>query len=169
MKALTIWQPWATLIAMHAKPYEFRKWDYTTRVPQLVGQRLVIHAATRAMRHSEIVDLHIRLEKHRGEGTGLIVDVALPIITRIRNSMEGKGEPFDLPLAAALCSATLLRARRAADLFRGTIADSDRIDQHVYAWPLQAVEPFRHAIPCRGSQGFWNFPADLERDAGFRK
>lgn len=31
MKALTVWQPWASLIIMGAKPYEFRKWDYRTR------------------------------------------------------------------------------------------------------------------------------------------
>ena len=26
MKALTIWQPWATLIMLGAKPFEFRRW-----------------------------------------------------------------------------------------------------------------------------------------------
>lgn len=38
MKALTIWQPWASLIISGAKPYEFRGW----RIPEsLIGQRIV--------------------------------------------------------------------------------------------------------------------------------
>ena len=44
MKALTIWQPWASLIIAGAKPFEFRGW----RPPaSLIGQRIVIHAAAR--------------------------------------------------------------------------------------------------------------------------
>jgi hypothetical protein len=44
MKALTIWQPWASLIMAGCKPYEFRRWAAPQR---LVGQRLV----TGQMRH----------------------------------------------------------------------------------------------------------------------
>ena len=41
MKALTIWQPWATLIMAGAKPYEWRTWP----APKWIqGQRIVIHA-----------------------------------------------------------------------------------------------------------------------------
>ena len=47
MKALTIWQPWASLIAMGAKPYEFRGW----KPPKsLIGQRLAIHAGARPVK-----------------------------------------------------------------------------------------------------------------------
>lgn len=54
MKALTVWQPWASLIIVGAKPYEFRGW----RFPQsLLGQRIVIHAAARKIRSGEIGDL----------------------------------------------------------------------------------------------------------------
>lgn len=31
------------------------------------------------------------------------------------------------------------------------------------------MEPFKAPLPCRGLQGFWNFPADLEKEAGIRK
>lgn len=41
MLALTVWQPWATLIIHHGKTIENRTWPPPTRV---VGQRLAIHA-----------------------------------------------------------------------------------------------------------------------------
>src|SRR4051812_29168039 len=30
-KALTIWQPWATLIVLGAKPHEFRRWNFADK------------------------------------------------------------------------------------------------------------------------------------------
>ena len=46
MKALTLWQPWASLVIAGAKPYEFRSWS----PPRwLIGQRIVIHAAARRL------------------------------------------------------------------------------------------------------------------------
>jgi ASCH domain. len=58
MKALTIWQPWASLIIAGAKPYEFRGW----RAPRsLIGQRIVIHAAARKIDMEEVGNLfHMR-------------------------------------------------------------------------------------------------------------
>ena len=51
MKALTLHQPWASLIVEGFKPREFRVWA----APQaLVGQRIVIHAAKRPMRGVEL-------------------------------------------------------------------------------------------------------------------
>jgi hypothetical protein len=39
MKAITIWQPWASLIAIGAKQYETRSWETKYRGP------IAIHAA----------------------------------------------------------------------------------------------------------------------------
>ena len=44
MKATTLWQPWASLIAIGAKYYETR--DYPPPA-KLLGQRIAIHAAVR--------------------------------------------------------------------------------------------------------------------------
>ena len=55
MKALTIWQPWASLIMAGAKPYEFRGW----RAPRsIIGQRIVIHAAARKVDRVEVFNLY---------------------------------------------------------------------------------------------------------------
>jgi hypothetical protein len=37
MKAITVWQPWASLIAIGAKPYEFRGWQPPRAI---IGQRI---------------------------------------------------------------------------------------------------------------------------------
>ena len=48
MKALTLWQPWATLIALGLKCYETRSWSTNYR------GALMIHAAKRPCRLSEL-------------------------------------------------------------------------------------------------------------------
>jgi len=40
MRALTIWQPWATLIVLKKKPIENRNWPVP---PSVIGQRVAIH------------------------------------------------------------------------------------------------------------------------------
>ena len=55
MKALTIWQPWASLIMIGAKPYEFRGRSYLAYInhPQ-PGERMAIHAGARPVRPTEV-------------------------------------------------------------------------------------------------------------------
>ncbi|UWG96803.1 ASCH domain-containing protein [Dehalobacter sp. DCM] len=43
MKAITLWQPWASLLACGAKKYETRSWDTSYRGP------IAIHAAARSI------------------------------------------------------------------------------------------------------------------------
>ena len=52
MKALTIWQPWASLIMVDAMPYEFRGRIYLAYVNhQQAGERSAIHAGARSTRN----------------------------------------------------------------------------------------------------------------------
>ncbi len=157
MKALTIWQPWASLIMAGAKPYEFRSWP----APRWVqGQRIAIHAGARRVRKDEIADLLLRLQNSLAWTTGLVPDVALPVLEKAH------GAPGSLPLASVLGTAVLgvpVRSNEvAAELGAPVINDSDRDEHSNWAWPLtdvQALEPF---VPARGAQGFWNWkePAD---------
>lgn len=58
MKALTLWQPWASLVINNAKPYEFRGKSYRSYVnPPQPGDHVAIHAAARAVRKDEIASL----------------------------------------------------------------------------------------------------------------
>jgi hypothetical protein len=53
-RALTIWQPWASLIMIGAKPYEFRGRSYLAYInhPQ-PGERIAIHVGARPVRRAE--------------------------------------------------------------------------------------------------------------------
>lgn len=185
MKALTIWQPWASLIMIGAKPYEFRRWDYREREPDLEDERIVIHAGTRPVRLAEVDDL---IDRYRH--FGVHADVAAPLLRRVQKALQdaaaampayrsefaryrrqerrrfvGDADPLPpekpsgqiLPLGCGLGTAKLLRPRKCTELFGGG-QDSDRIDHHMWAWPLEDVEHFEPPVEMRGAQGFWRWP-----------
>ena len=49
--AISLWQPWASFIAIGVKPYETRHWPAPRRI---IGQRIAIHAAKRKMPREEL-------------------------------------------------------------------------------------------------------------------
>lgn len=156
MRALTVWQPWASLIAYEAKPFEFRKWPAPDR---LCNQRIAIHAGKRAARKDEIRDLIYRLEHEDGEGTALKAEIALPLLQRVLL------HPGSMPHSAVVCTAFMSRPRKASALFGGQVADSDRIEQHIWGWPLSDVQRLEPPEPAAGKQGFWHWqpPTGAER------
>jgi hypothetical protein len=52
MYAISLWQPWASFIAIGVKPYETRSWRAP---PHIVGQRIAIHAAKRPVSRDDLV------------------------------------------------------------------------------------------------------------------
>ncbi|MCA0027385.1 MULTISPECIES: ASCH domain-containing protein [unclassified Mesorhizobium] len=150
MKAVTIWQPWATLIIAGVKPYEFRSWPAPGA---LRGQRIAIHAGARPVRKAELADLIIRLRSPDAWSTALKPE-ALAMLERWHSN------PFALPLASIVGTAVLGQPVRAFDIvseFGAKLNDSDR-DQHSnWAWPLTEIEPLKPIQPIKGLQGFWNW------------
>lgn len=159
MKALTIWQPWASLIMIGAKPFEFRRWPAPK---SLIGQRVVIHAGARAVRWVEVADLLARLGDPAG-GHGLDAELARPLLLQLLHDMRPSAAAprrfgrSALPLAAGLGSAVLAAPIRCVEQPAWFGGDSARIDEHVWAWPLTKVEPFGAPIPAKGAQGFWDW------------
>lgn len=163
MKALTIWQPWASLIVAGAKPYEFRGW----RAPRsLIGQRIVIHAAARKMNPTEVMALFVAL-RDRGTSehlrflaaeTCLYPEKALPILARAWSP----GEEGPLPMSAGLGTAILGEPRdglEIAEEFGVPRANGSDRDEHAnWGWPMLEVERWDFPVPMRGKQGFWNWP-----------
>lgn len=155
MKALTVWQPWASLIMIGAKPWEFRRWNFADRphLQRLIGQRIVLHAGARKPTLIECDDIIGRI--FEGE-SALDSGLALPLIRNLMSEIASRA-PLSVPLGAALGTVVLGSPRRCADIFDGVIADSDRIDQHMYGWPVLNPKPFPEPIPSAGAQGFWNW------------
>lgn len=139
MKALTIWQPWASLIAAGAKPIEWRSWPAPAA---LYGQRIAIHAGARPVKAEEVRGLVYRL-RHEPETLGFVGELAEPVLDRASG----------LPLSHVLCTAIMAPSRPATELIR----DSDRVDHSKWGWPLSDIVCLQPPVPARGAQGFWNW------------
>jgi hypothetical protein len=163
MKALTLWQPWASLVVAGAKPYEFRGW----RPPaSIVGQRIVIHAAARKIDTEKVGDMLFALAMrercdrigHAAAELCLVPELAIPVINA---ALLG-----ELPMSAGLGTAIVGEPRLGTDIaveFGVPRAnDSDR-DQHAnWGWPMLEIDRWPEPVPMRGAQGLWTWPTSAE-------
>ena len=159
MKALTIWQPWASLIIAGAKPYEFRGW----RAPRsLVGQRIAIHAAARKLDRGEVFGLlNTLLERDYDEDgrifaaeTCLIPEKGIPVLN---DALAGR-LPFSCGLGTAVIGEPRLGTHIAEEFGVPRANDSDRDEHANWGWPMLDIEVWPEPVPMRGAQGLWNWP-----------
>lgn len=136
MKALTIWQPYASLIGAGIKKMETRSWYTTYRGP------ILIHSGQRPMRW---------ILKHSAEEA---LDVAIETF--------GMDEFMKLPTGRAICVVDLVACKKMTEEF---IAQQDPKEIAVgdwqpgrYAWILKNPRPVE-PVELLGKQGLWN--ADL--------
>lgn len=133
MKALTIWQPWASMIMAGVKPFEFRSW----RPPRAtIGQRIVIHAGARPVSPRQLAEIQFQLDSDASTlrlkpGAFDIMDLAW----RNRDA---------LPLGAGLGTAVV-----------GEPVRQDGWDN--WGWPMLEIQPFQRPLPRKGAQGLWNW------------
>lgn len=167
MKALTIWQPWASLIIAGAKPYEFRGWKLPA---SMMGQRIVIHAAARKINRIATMGLLNTLIERDFDDIGrelaaetcLVPEKAIPVLNQ---ALDGN-LPHSCGLGTAILGEPRLGTEVATEFGVPRANDSDR-DQHAnWAWPLTDIEPWPEPIPMRGAQGFWNWPTPAEFTGG---
>lgn len=155
MRALTLWQPWASLVVAGAKPFEFRSW----RAPgAIIGERLVIHAGARKPSKAE-VDQLIKLltagDRWAAATALKPVDVALQVLR------EGAW-PLGAGLGTAIIGEPRSGAEIGADLGLLRVNDSDR-DYHTnWGWPMLEVERWPEPIAMRGAMGLWAWPTPAE-------
>jgi hypothetical protein len=132
MKALTLWEPWATFIADGHKRYETRSWSTRFR------GNLAIHASKRwdkeqdfmlrrlASEHGELRD-YVNYEWHFG---CVLVACRLVACHRVE-AVRGQLSSLELALG---------------DYSHGR-----------FAWELEIVKHPPEPIPARGAQGLWNW------------
>lgn len=159
MKALTIWQPWASLIIAGAKPYEFRGW----RAPRsLIGQRIVIHAAAK-----KIDDLETKMLFHAWQLRDFDPEIGAAwaetcLIAEHAGLVLAKGVAGKLPMSAGIGTAIIGEPRLGTEIAEEfgvpRANDSDRDEHANWGWPMLEIEPWETPIPMRGAQGFWNWP-----------
>ncbi len=132
MKALTLIQPWATLVAIGAKRYETRSWSTTYRGP------LAITASKGfPMEYRDLCE------------EAFYQPALLPL-----------GGAAKLPRGAVLCTCRLVAVHRTEDI-RGTLSKRELAfggyDDGRFAWELTEVRQLPNPIPCKGAMGLWEW------------
>lgn len=150
--AITVYQPWATLIAEGAKPHEFRGWAPAGR---MIGRRIAIHAGARPVRKEEVRKLLAQLQSRDWRETGVDREIAVPLLERVLNA------PKILPLSSVLCTAVLGKPIRNKELAAAMgipwLNDSDRHEHSNWGWPLSQIEVLEPFVPAKGAQGWWEW------------
>lgn len=137
MKAITLWEPWATLVAHGYKRFETRSWPTHYRGP------LVIQAAKRIP----------QLEELRPEA----IRAALKAIGIVRVG--------DFPFGCALAVVDVTAVYRtetvlAEELVVGEALAFGDYGPGRYAWRLENLRRLAQPVPLRGRQGLWPLRGD---------
>jgi activating signal cointegrator 1 len=150
MKALTLWQPWATLVAMEMKRIETRCWATKHR-----GE-LAIHAAAKLP--PKWLGASSRTDPFRDE----LADIFG--VRRDRDDRAGKHVDDilrGLPYGKVVCIVNLLEIEETSDMLREIVSTRERIfgnyEDGRYAWRLEMIEVFEPAIPAKGNRMLWNW------------
>jgi hypothetical protein len=142
MKALSLWQPWASAIVMGRKHIETRHWSTNYRGP------LLIHAAKRPMTRDDRDFFEVEMFDEVEEmGFGSVEQMALLI-------------PYGA--IVAICQLVdVVPTRDILDL--GDLTPNPHAERlwgdytlGRYAWVLHDIEPI-NPIPTPGHQGLWNY------------
>ena len=142
LPCISLWQPYASLVAVEAKPWETRHWPAPQR---LIGKRIAIHAAKRRPTRAEL-----------NVSFGKVADAL------------GFCHWHDrIPYGAVVCTALLVGSHQvthyghhAAMLTDGRVIADDGFGDYSagrWCWELRDVEPLRQPATERGRQGWWTW------------
>lgn len=139
MKALTLWQPWATLVAIGAKRIETRSWNTAYRGP------LAIHAA-----------------KVR---TNLPLFYDDPFLQVLRDA--GYKTASDLPTGCVVATCNLAAIELTTSLFAVDLQEHELefgdYSLGRFAWFLEDIVKVEQRMPVRGYQGLWNIEFEVTK------
>lgn len=160
MKALSLWQPWASAIAVGAKRIETRPW--ATKYRGL----LAIHAAKTTT--GDVLALEPTPDQNAQQRLETWISV---FGLKPRYGLSGLFQ--GLPRGAVVAICRLIDVSPVASLAEhpmapqaaphGVVRERDLGDfrEGRYAWILDSVMPLSEPFPCRGGQGL--FDVDLPR------
>lgn len=133
MKAISLWQPWATLIAIGAKQFETRSWDTNYRGP------LAIHATKRTANPDEWATAINKALSDAGLG------------------WYGQ----ELPYGCVVCTVELVDCLPTSEAVKLPRLEGDEwlfgdYTPGRFAWRLANVQPVAN-VPAVGRQGLWEW------------
>jgi len=147
VKALSLWQPWASLIPAGIKLHETRSWPAPATI---IGQRIAICSAK------------------TDKGWGLLELPQRDLLARrfdmdtpFGKTREELADQF--PLGVVVCTAVVVHSWSTT-----LIATADEDDRAAgdwrdgrWAWGLAHVRPVRHRVPVKGAQGIFTLQDDV--------
>lgn len=168
MKALTLYQPWASLIAVGAKRFETRSW------PTEYRGRIAIHAAI-TNKYCCSINMDHRF-------LSLVYNTLMPFYSRYFRDLRK-----DIPYGAVVATAELVGChiihndhdgntdKRFAqyierpNYFKEYIQGNEYVfgdfSTGRYAWEFKNVKMLDIPIPTKGNQGLWEFNERLLKSA----
>lgn len=140
MKCLSLWQPWASLIAVGAKTIETRSWATSYRGP------IAIHAAKKWNRELRMLSLR------------------MPCIAYLATEPTGThaGE-FELPLGCVVALAELWKCEQVSDQTYPGAPERDFGDfrRGRWMWHLRDVRACAVRVEMNGRQGLFDVETDM--------
>ena len=158
MRAITLYQPWAFLIALLLKRFETRSW--AVKMGKDWDGTIAIHAGAdrsnwNALQHEL---RHYRSGKYTS-GNGSLADIYWQYQTGMLPNGLRLNEP--MPFSGVLCICKIVDCIEMTPEF---IAQQTREERAVggwepgrFAWQLEMVEVFKQPIPAKGGQGIWHW------------
>lgn len=135
MRALTVWQPWATLIAEGHKKIETRGWNTNIR------GAVAIHSAKKPIKES--------MKLMTSDSIRIISNLLYPFLLE------------RLPVGYILAAGNLVDCMLIDEAFIETLgADELLLGDYTigrYAWIFKDMKHFHAPILARGGQGFWDW------------
>lgn len=177
MRAISLWQPWAQLIACGAKPYETRDWapPYS-----LIGQRIAIHAAKKIDKGA--AEFAEELVYGQSSGGHELADKLEASMRGTPDRLMGRfARATTMPIGCIVCTAVLEAAFRLGEPAKGTAAPAASVTHRMlsrpmpecftvrydefgdysagrWAWLLSDVQVMRPPPAAIGRQGFFDLP-----------
>ena len=142
IKAITLWQPWASLVVAGHKRFETRSWRTGYRGP------LAIHASKREPGHAR------KLACAERTFSNALIAMGLRDL-----DLWPRGVMLGVVQLATVCTTESIRPTLTFE----ELAFGDYRNGR-YAWKLLNPIPFPEPIPIRGRQGLWNWtvPPDIQ-------
>lgn len=163
MRAISLWQPWATLVAVEEKRFETRHWKTPFR-----GE-LAIHASKTFRSDCKRLAQTDRFSKALKRGC--LKDSGL-------NEQEQEAIPFDeilLPLGGVVAVVELVEIIPVEVWLQRHCHRGLVMEKHVnefafgnyepgrFAWKLENVRRLKSPVACPGRQGFWTLSPEIEQ------
>lgn len=177
MKCISLWSPWASLVACGAKPFETRHW---APPPSLIGQTIAIHAAKKVDRDAIGLAEDVYYGQHMGLDRLMYEKLDAQILGTPDELMAKFGSAV-FPVGCVVCTATLdaafklgeeavgtatpamsvverMTSREMPECFTVCVDDFGNYEPGRWAWLLRDVKPLIPPPPAVERQGFFNLP-----------